>query len=64
MTNTAGLYSPQRSMQMSVVGVIFADSIQTGDREKVYTVFRIISNLGGIVGPVPHSKLLLLYTLL
>lgn len=45
-------YSPQRSMQMSVVGTIFADSMQTGNREQVYTIYRMISNLGSVVGPV------------
>jgi len=39
-------------MQMSVVGVIFADSMRTGDREMVYTIYRVISNLGSLVGPV------------
>ncbi len=46
------MYSPQRSMQMSVVGVIFADSMRTGDREIVYTVYRVVSNVGSLVGPI------------
>ena len=46
------MYSPQRSMQMSIVGVIFADSMRTGDREIVYTVYRVVSNVGSLVGPI------------
>eukprot|EP00938_MAST-03A_sp_MAST-3A-sp1_P002425 g2425.t1 len=39
-------------MQMSIVGVIFADSMRTGDREIVYTVYRVVSNVGSLVGPI------------
>eukprot|EP00940_MAST-03C_sp_MAST-3C-sp2_P000379 g379.t1 len=45
-------YSPQRSLQMSIVGTVLADSIKTGRREQVYTVYRVVSNAGSIVGPM------------